>query len=55
MKGGYLAPKPVALGEGILGFKNHSVVELITAGLRASMSLPTAGYGTDNSDINLEN
>ena len=23
-KGGYLAPKPVALGEGILRFKNHS-------------------------------
>ena len=30
-------------------------MELITAGIPASMSLPTAGYGTGNPDINLEN
>ena len=30
-------------------------MELITAGLPASMSLPTAGYGTGNPYINLEN
>ena len=49
-----MAPTPVALGKGILRFKNHCACE-VNHSWSPCINESTAGYGTGNPDINLEN